>query len=320
VTARSLARTVIREGVDERAIAKGYSPTLDWLARDNRYGRAVFAISRLMLGTPLLSRILYQAFATELKIRDRGRRYLGRTLWHIASGMSDYRLIFWEMFSARTLASILAGLLVTLRNRATEALFGIHWGSLGLYPTVIAKEQRQAVKRELASTLGIEFDSKPDFERMYVIKIRGAPSALFKELGKFGEKERTYFKIRFVKVRRIEGSPNEVGAVIRYQGRPLELTLDMSLERVIRDRALYYRVDDRFADRGKLIFGINHTKDGNSRLVIYTAFMFKKGSSALGRIGWSIVKWLFPHYLHDVVWNHALCKIKEEVERSERRL
>jgi len=25
---------------------------------------------------------------------------------------------------------------------------------------------------------------------------------------------------------------------------------------------------------------------------------------------------LFPEFVHDVVWNHALCTIKEEVERN----
>jgi len=25
---------------------------------------------------------------------------------------------------------------------------------------------------------------------------------------------------------------------------------------------------------------------------------------------------LFPAFIHDVVWNHALCTIKEEVERK----
>jgi len=320
LTAKSLAGTVLYSGVDQESIAEGYDGTLKWLASDNRYGRMVFAVSRMMLGSPLASRILYQAFATELKIKDKNRRHLGMVLWQIASGMADYRDIFRRMFGLRTLRSILIGLLVTLRNQFTEVIFGLRWGSLGRYPTVIAKEQREAVKAALVSTLGIELDRDLDFERMYVIKIRSAPSALFAELGKFGDPTRSFFKIRFVKVRRIQGSPNEVGSVVRYQGWPSALALDMSLERVVPDRGLYYRVSEELADRGKLIFDVNRTKDGNSRLVIYTAFNFKKGASLAARCLWGLVRWFFPHYLHDVIWNHALCCIKAEVERQTRPL
>ena len=80
---------------------------------------------------------------------------------------------------------------------------------------------------------------------------------------------------------------------------------------------LLYQLDGRLADHGKLIFNVAPTKDGNSRLSIYAAFDYKKGRRpARVRVGWESTRVLFPGFVHDMVWNHALCTIKEEVERK----
>ncbi len=57
------------------------------------------------------------------------------------------------------------------------------------------------------------------------------------------------------------------------------------------------------------------TKDGNHRLVIYTAFDFRKGRGLIGRAFWKVFRALFPEYAHDVFWNHAICCIKGEAEK-----
>ena len=31
---------------------------------------------------------------------------------------------------------------------------------------------------------------------------------------------------------------------------------------------------------------------------------------------WRSARFLFPEFVHDVVWNHALCTLKEDVERG----
>ena len=79
---------------------------------------------------------------------------------------------------------------------------------------------------------------------------------------------------------------------------------------------LLYQLDERLADHGKLIFNVAPTKDGNSRLSIYAAFDYKKGHGFAGRVAVGSARLLFPGFVHDVVWNHALCTIKEEVERK----
>jgi len=315
-TATSLARTILEEGIDERSLARGYGPTVRWLASDNRYGKWVFALSRLVFGSPMMSRVLYQAFATELKTRDRSKRPLGLVLWNIASGMADYREILTGMLSPSVLRSVLVGgALVTLRNWLSEVFFGLKWGKYGRYPTVIVREKRAAVKKLIASGLGIQLDDQPDFERMYVIKIKGSPHEVFNELGKFGDRRREYLKLRFVDVRRVSGEANAEGSVIRYKTMHRRLSLDLLLTRVTPDKTLLFEVSDRLVDHGKLIFDVDPTKDGNSRLFIYTAFDFKSGETLPGKIFWGLSRHLFPAYLHDVVWNHALCRIKGNVER-----
>ena len=51
-------------------------------------------------------------------------------------------------------------------------------------------------------------------------------------------------------------------------------------------------------------------------LSIYAAFDYKRGRGVAGRILWKGARVLFPGFVHDVVWNHALCTVKEGVERK----
>jgi flavin-dependent dehydrogenase len=64
VTASRLAQTVLHDGIDKQALAKGYGKAIEWLAADNRFGRMVFGASRVAFTQPVLSRITYQAYAT----------------------------------------------------------------------------------------------------------------------------------------------------------------------------------------------------------------------------------------------------------------
>jgi len=82
---------------------------------------------------------------------------------------------------------------------------------------------------------------------------------------------------------------------------------------------LLYQVDERLVDDGKIIFDVAPTKDGNRRLCIYAAFDYKKGTGFASRMMWKSARISFPEFVHDVVWNHALCTIKEEVERKQAR-
>ncbi len=316
VTASQLAQTVLHDGIDKHALARGYGKAIKWLAAENRFGRMVFGLSRLAFTRQVVGRITYQAFATEGKVRDEGSRPLSVVFWKIASGAADYREVFWEMCSYGVLRSLLVGAAVTLRNVAFEAILGLKWGEYGRYPTAVLKEKREALKEGLASSLGTELGELPDFERMYVIKIRGSEEEIMEELAKFGHPNARFLNLRFVEVRRIQGVPNQVGSVIRYSIPLLGLSAELRLTKRVGFETLLYQVDERLADHGKLIFNVASTKDRNSRLSIYAAFDYKKGDGVAGRVLWEGARMLFPGFVHDIVWNYALCTIKEEVERK----
>lgn len=315
-TASLLAQTVLHDGIDKKALARGYGKAIKWLAADNRFGRMVFGISRVAFTRPLVSRIMYQAFATECKVRDERSRPLSVVLWKIASGTADYREVLREMCGYGVLRSILVGAAVTLRNVAFEVLFGLKWGEYGRYPTVVLREKREVLKGDLASSLGKELGESPDFERMYVIKIRGSEEEIGEELAKFGKPNARFVNLRFLDVRQVQGVPNQVGSVIRYRIPFVGLGAEMRLTKRVGFETLLYQVDERLVDHGKLIFNVAPTEDGNRRLSIYASFDYKKGKGFAGRVIWEGARWLFPGFVHDVVWNHALCTIKEEVERK----
>jgi flavin-dependent dehydrogenase len=316
VTASRLAQTVLHDGVDKQALAKGYGKAIKWLAADNRFGRIVFGASRVAFTRPVLSRITYQAFATECKVRDERSRPLSAVLWKIASGTADYREVLRDMCSYGVLRSVFAGAAVTLRNVAFELLLGLKWGEYGRHPTVVLKEKREALKEGLALSLGMELGESPDCERMYVIKIRGSGEEIMEELAKFGHPKARFLKLRLVEVRQIQGVPNQVGSVIRYRIPLVGLRAELRLTKRVGFESLLYQVDERLSDHGKLIFNVAPTKDGNSRLAVYAAFDYKRGKGFASRVLWKGIRGLFPEFLHDVVWNHALCSIKEEVERK----
>jgi flavin-dependent dehydrogenase len=316
VTASRLARSVLHDGIDVEALSRSYGKVVDWLATDNRFGRIVFVLSRAAFNRPVIGRITYQAFATEFKVRDEDDRPLGQVLWKIASGTADYRDVLREMCSPGVLKSVFTGAAVTLRNVVFESLFGLKWGEYGRYPTVVLREKRESVKERIAASLQIPVWISPEFERMYVIKIRGSEQEIIEELGRFGEPDSPFLNLRFVEVRRTRGVANAIGCTIRYRLPMLGLRADLRLTERIGYETLLYRLEHRLTENGKLIFNIGPSKDGNRRLSIYAAFDYRKGGNVLTRPLWRGARLLFPGFVHDVVWNHALCAIKEEVERA----
>jgi flavin-dependent dehydrogenase len=315
-TASQLAETVLEHGIDEQALARGYGKTIKWLAADNRCGRMVFGLSRVAFTRPLASRIVYQAFATECKVREERSRPLSEVLWKIASGTADYQEVLRDMSGYGVLRSILVGVAVTLRNRVFEGLLGLKWGEYGRYPTVVLREKREVLKRELASGLGTELGGSSDFERMYTIKIRGSEEEIMDELAEFGRPAARFVNLRFVNVQQIRGVPNQVGSVIRYRIPFVGLGSEMQLTKRVGFETLLYQVDERLVDCGKLIFNVAPTRDDNRRLAVYTSFRYKKGKGIVSQLVWGGARLLFPEFVHDIVWNHALCTIKEEVERK----
>lgn len=310
-----LAHTVINKGTDTKTLSLAFGPVVKWLEKDNFYANIVFKIMNIAFSSRILSRILYQSFATEMKFKQSEKWHLGNLLLWIGIGSVSYYKAVQKLISPPVIRSILRGFFKTARNIVTEIFFNIKWEEYGRYPTVIIKEKRDYFKKSIAKPLGIKLDHFPEMERMYAIKIRASAETIFNELGKFGDSKGKFLRLRFMDVIRTSGHANQEGSVVSYCSKILPISMKIRLKRCIPNKSLLYEPEELFAVNGKLLFDIRPTKDGNNRLVIYTGFDFRKGEGFFSGIFWKNFKKLFPGYAHDVVWNHAICCIKAEAEK-----
>lgn len=316
LTASALADCLLDAGIDKESLKRGYWPAVRRFSRDNTFGRFVFLFNQITFTSPILSRVLYQAMITERKTKPHLSRRLGRLLWNTASGDDTYGHILASMFHPSTLASIaVGGFLITARNVLTERVFGLKWAGFGRHPTGLRIEDFRARRREFLGALGPEAQDRPrEFERMYTISIKGGAHATLARLGELGDKDRKYFTPRFLKVYRTVGKPNEIGSVIRYDSALSFLSFSIVLEKKIGERYLIYRVLDGFPRGGVLIFNVDPVREGVLHLSIYVAFDFHRPQNPIRRMAWRVFRALFPGFVHDVLWNHSLCKLKELVE------
>lgn len=317
-TARALAETVLRVGVDKESLAEGYGPTLSRFRIGNRLASFVFLLHRVFFSSSVLSRILYQAVITERKQSLAPHRRLGQILWRIASGDDDYRAIFLSMLHPATVWSILAGgVLITLRNYLTELAFGLRWEGFGRFTTGVALERLEEKRREfsrLMADASVLVPGKLEFERMYTIKIAAPRALILEQLGRFGEADRGYLKPKWVKIHRVAGQPNEPGCVIQYEIGCRQFCFRLHLEQLSGGHLAVYRVADGFARGGMLLFQIEELGEEVCALSIYVAFNFARGRTWFSRPFWWAFRLLFPAFVHDVLWNHSLCQLKDIVE------
>jgi len=319
-TASSLANTILDIGVDTKSLKRGYWPTIKQFKIDNFFGRIVFLFNQITFSKPILSRMYYQAVMTERKKKPKHKRRLEQISWRIASGDDTYKDIFLTLFHPYTLFYILiGGVWITIRNYITEFFFGLKWHDLGRYPTGVYKETLESKRKELIKNLDLYPLKGPlDLEKMYSIRIKADKNRIFHQLGLFGDKEMVYFKPKIIRVHRISGAPNEIGNIIQYSIPIKLLSFSLILERILGERYIVYRVMDGFAKGGILVFNVEEIKVGVFFLSIYVAFNFPRSKNTFERLSWNLFKFFFPKYLHDVLWNHSLCKIKDIAETGVR--
>ena len=321
-TARALAEAALVRGIDEESLEHNYGPTLRRFARNNRFASLVFFLHRFVFSSSVLSRVLYQAVITERKSTPAGRRRLEQILWRIASGDDEYEDIFRCMLRPAAIWAVLTGgALVTLRNYLTELAFGVRWEGLGRFTTGVSLERLEEKRREfgrLAAEANIALPPDLEFERMYTIKMAAPRERILDQLEHFGEPDRGWLRPRGVRIRRVAGEPHEAGCVIRYEIGSPRFYFHLRLEQVYGGHLAVYRVMDGFARGGVLLFEIESDEDGMSLLSIYVAFRFARGRNWATRLFWRMFRLLFPAYVHDVLWNHSLCQMRDLVEtRSE---
>ncbi len=320
-TARALADTVLDGGVDEASLRRGgYGWVLRQFRRDNRFAAVVFLLHRLVFSSSVLSRLLYQAVLTERKNTPAPRRTLERILWKIASGDDRYEQVFRLMMRPSVWWSILiGGVAVTVRNSLTELVFGLRWVGFGRFTTGVARERLEAKRAAFVSRLAeihLPVPSRFEFERMYTIKIRAPRSEVFEQLGRFGEPDRGYLHPRWVRIQRVAGIPNARGCTIEYRVVLPRFSYCLILECLVDDNLAVYRVQNGFARGGVLVFELDQSRPDTCHLSIYAAFNFQRGRNLLSRPAWWVVRRLFPAFVHDVIWNHSLCQLKDRVEEQ----
>lgn len=318
LTAAALVDCISETGVDRRSLKKRYWPVIKQLGRDTWCGRLVFLLNRVTFSNRVLSRMLYQAVMSERKTKPQSKRKLAHLLWQIASGDETYARILASMFRPATLAAVgIGGILVTVRNYLAELVLGLKWGAFERHPTALHMEVFDAKRAHFAQLIDIEGPGQsPEFESMYSIKIRADRETILHQLGKFGDQDRQFFRPRGVKVYRTAGQPNEVGSVVKY-GLPFKwLAFSICLERNLEGRCLIYRVRDGFAKGGVLIFEITQVKEGLHFLSSYVGFSFPRPEDPLKKAAWFAFRLAFPGFVHDVLWNHSLCKLKSLVEND----
>lgn len=317
-TAQSLAECALDDGIDRESLRAGYQPTLRRFERNNRAAYLVFLLHRIIFGSSVLSRILYQAVITERKSTPAGRRCLESILWRIASGDEEYVEICRTLLRPAAVWSVFrGGALVTLRNYLAELCFGLNWQGIGRFTTGVALERLWEKRRQFARLLAqarVPGLSKPAFERMYTVKISASRDRVFDQLGRFGEPDRQYLWPRWVRIRRVSGLPNTPGCVIQYEVVSRAAVFHLQLIEVLGGHLAIYRVQDGFARDGILLFEIEESAAGACALSIYVAFNFPGGSGWAGRLFWKSFRCLFPAFVHDVIWNHSLCQLKDAVE------
>lgn len=321
-TARALVESVLEEGIDRRSLKRGYEPTLKRFRRDNRYARFVFMLHRLFFGSSVLSRVLYQAVITERKTKPVQRRRLENILWRIASGDDEYEKILRSMIHPATIwFALTGGMLITLRNYLTELILGLRWEGFGRFTTGVPLERLEAKRLQfsrLIADASVAVPESLEFERMYTIKIRAPRNRILDQLGHFGEGDRGFLRPRWVRIRRTEGKPNTPGCVIRYEVVNRHFAFSLELEQILGGHLAVYRVRDGFARGGVLIFEIEELNGEVCALSIYVAFNFARGRSWATRPFAWLLRLCFPAYVHDVIWNHSLCQLKDVAEASGR--
>lgn len=315
--AESMASAVMQEGIDCRSLQRGYGPTIARFRRDNRYAAIIFFVYRWFFTSPTMSRIIYQTFASEKKSKPERDRRFKRIFWAISSGDGAYEDIAWSILRPATLWLILwGGIFVTMRNRIAEILFGLDWRGIGRVPTVVSVRELE-VKR--ASLLPRRPDAvsnarPPEFECIYSVRVRASADNAIALLGEFGEEGRPYLNPRWVKIRRSQGEPLQPGCIIHYSVFGGLISFSIEQQPVKDDNLLVYRVRDGFAHGGDFVFEVAPLSGGHCDVTVYLAFDYVRGDTFLSRIYWRLFRMLFPEFIHDVLWNYALCEFKHRIE------
>ncbi len=102
VTARAAAEVALYHGIGSAAFDAHYAPVCRKIERDNHYGKVVFHLVRVVRSNGFFMRAFSRILRQE-QDKDPGSRIVGRTLWALFTGDSDYADILKMMIMPKTL-------------------------------------------------------------------------------------------------------------------------------------------------------------------------------------------------------------------------
>ncbi|MBE9539544.1 MAG: hypothetical protein IMF06_10705, partial [Proteobacteria bacterium] len=277
--------------------------------RDNRFATLIFFLYRWFFTSPFLSRVIYQTYASERKSPAVSNRNFEKIFWAISSGDQSYEKTAWSMLKPTTLWKILSGgVYVTVRNWVAERFFGLDWHGIGRFPTAVPPEQLEAKRNKLL--LG----RQAEFECIYTIRLRTDSQTALPLLHQLGAANRPYLNPRWVNIKKTSGMAGQPGCVIHYHIFGGLIAFDIEQQASDNENLVLYKVSGGFAEGGCFLFEIENESRNRCLLTVYLAFDYTRGKTLLSRIYWRTFRLLFPEFIHEVLWNHALCEFKQLVE------
>lgn len=309
IMAAALARIALERGVDERTLHSFYGDAIARFRRDNRFAGVIFFLYRGFFTNTFLSRVIYQTYTSELKVKPIEERRFGRIFWEISSGDESYEKIALSIVKPATLWQVTRdGVYVTLRNWLAERFFGLDWSGIGRFPVAVSQEALEARRASLGQT------EPAEFECIYKVHLRTDPQVATNLLGQFGEADRPFLHPRWVQIQRTSGKRQEAGCVISY--RIFGGLISFSIEQLAptAEGQIRYLVNGGFADGGLFLFDVEPGTPGHCFVTVYLAFDYARGDTLPSRIYWRLFRLLFPEFIHEVLWNHALCELRQAAE------
>jgi hypothetical protein len=195
-----------------------------------------------------------------------------------------------------------------MRNWIGERFFGLNWSGIGRFPTAVSRERLEAKRTELLQ------GRQAEFECMYTIHLRADSQSVLSLLGELGATKRPYLNPRWVCIRRTSGESLQVGCVIHYRIFGGLISFDIEQQATDDKSLVLYKVCDGFANDGSFQFQVEPDSPGRCWLTVYLAFDYARGDTLISRVYWRVFRLLFPEFIHEVLWNHALCEFKQAAE------
>jgi len=118
--AKAAARTAVFQGVSNAAFREHYGPVCRRIAADNRLGKLMFLLTRVVQRVPIARRAIVHQVACEQQKRP-SARHMSAILWGMFSGSAPYRDIFLRALDPRFVGQFMRSIgAATLPRQAAE--------------------------------------------------------------------------------------------------------------------------------------------------------------------------------------------------------